>query len=78
MVKRDSGEDTWRVASWENSSVPGSFFLKPLIIIWIKLKLKTYLHSDAGGEFFCYNSHLLTNININNDLYCWHYPIMHR
>jgi hypothetical protein len=22
-VKRRSGEDTWRVAAWENSSVPG-------------------------------------------------------
>jgi hypothetical protein len=27
-VKRFCGEDTWRVASWNNSSVPGSFFQK--------------------------------------------------
>jgi hypothetical protein len=25
-VKRRSGEDTWRVAAWENSSVPGILF----------------------------------------------------
>jgi hypothetical protein len=29
-VKRCSGEDTWRVASWENSSVPGHYFTKKL------------------------------------------------
>jgi hypothetical protein len=27
VVKRCCGEDTWRVAAWDNSSVPG-FYLK--------------------------------------------------
>ena len=66
MVKRDSGEDTWRVASWENSSVPGSFFWEAFDHLdKIKNNKKTHLHNDAGGEFFCYNSYSPINININ-------------
>jgi hypothetical protein len=33
IVKRCGGEDTWGVAPWDNSSVPGSFFSPQLLII---------------------------------------------
>ncbi len=44
VVKRCCGEDTWRVAAWENSSVPGYYFTQsPFILLWRGFELLIFL-----------------------------------
>jgi hypothetical protein len=63
-VKRFCGEDTWRVASWNNSSVPGSFFQKTS-----SLHMKGFFAflSGQGFEWYFALCHQLQAENERND-----------
>ncbi|MGB5636730.1 MAG: hypothetical protein WBM86_28665, partial [Waterburya sp.] len=53
IVKRCRGEDTWGVAPWENSSVPGSFFDKYM----------TKIYSDARSPNWDSKLEIILQIN---------------